>query len=120
MNVEMDQAISDLEQSTEKLLATEFADLAALAHALELRANAITKIAVLAECESAESDRNTAPVPDTVERLAAVLVRGEEATRRMFVVKQQAHEEWTRLDRILRGIEEASARVPGNTFDCAG
>lgn len=110
---ELENAIRELEQTTDHLLSTEFSDLLALATALEHRANAITKVALVAESETLHSAG-----PDAVERLATMLVRGEEATRRMFKVKQDTAEEWSRVTRARRGLE--SGVDTSGVVDCKG
>jgi hypothetical protein len=111
---QLEHAIAELERRTDTLLATEFSDLLALADALEHRADAITKVALVVE---SETDR--AGARQAVERLAALLVRGEEATRRMFRVKQQTAEDWSRANRARRGLEAAVGR-PAGKVNCVG
>ena len=89
--LELEQAIRQLEETTDGLLTTTADDLGALCAALDRRANAITKVALLSQ---------QAPGVSAVERLAAVLVRGEEATRRIIQSRREAHDELSRLTQV--------------------
>jgi len=84
--LELEQAIRQLEETTETLISTGTADLRALRSALEHRANAITKVALL-------TDRGSARGGSAVERLATVLVRGEAATRKILNARREANDE---------------------------
>lgn len=104
----LEQAISRLEGATEQLLTAEFSDLAALCQALEHRANAITQLALIAGDGSADKIPGTA-----VERLAAVLVHGEQAVRRILQARRETGTEWLRLNRVLQnmGREEPATQM---------
>ncbi|MBS1877419.1 MAG: hypothetical protein JSU00_29675 [Acidobacteria bacterium] len=99
MDSQLDKALQDLEQSTEALLEASQADLLGLCAALEKRADAITRIAFLVEVECVSS-------PDALERLSAALERGDGATRKALKMRQDAIEEWSRLNQLLRGVQE--------------
>ena len=109
--LEFEQAIRQLEETTEALLVTQTSDLGALCQALERRANAITKVALLAEGAHAGSG-------SAVERLAAVLVSGEAATRKILHVRREASDEWSRLQQVLRGAGSGDAAA--SRLECEG
>lgn len=92
------RAIDELESATDTLLATEFSDWNALRQALERRADAITILALTADAQT------PAPFGDSVERLTAILVRGEEATRRLLEARRGVGEEFSRLKQLVSSI----------------
>jgi ABC-type sugar transport system ATPase subunit len=113
MSGALEAALKDLDESTEALLEADIEDVVAVCKALERRADAITKVAFLIDEQPQASDRGA------VDRLGDALARGEQATRRALRMKQDATEEWTRLNQILHGLD--SGRVPTEPqLDCAG
>lgn len=101
INCDLENALKELDQSTNALLEADRSDVVAICQALERRADAITKLAFLAD----EAVGTTAV---TLGRLSAALARGEQATRRALNMKPDAIEEWTRLNQILRAQRSAS------------
>lgn len=109
------EALSRLEQATDSLLSTEFNDLAALALALESRADALTLLALAAGDEPAPH------VPeDTLTRMTQVLVRGEEATRKLITQRRELAADWSRQNQVARAQSEtASEPTPAQLDVCA-
>ena len=97
MSTSLDQALRDLNEATDALIEADQSDTQAVCSALEKRADAITKIAFLAE----EVGGHAASVLD---QLASALARGDQATRRVLNMKQDATEEWSRLRQIKDGL----------------
>jgi hypothetical protein len=108
MSTALEAALDDLDHSTDALLTTERSDILALCSALERRADAITKIAFLVE-DATEQDASA------LDRLAGVLSRGDQATRKVLRMKRDAIEEWMRLNQLLRGL----ATAPHHELDCS-
>lgn len=111
MNASLESAIRDLDQSTTALLTAEAADTVALCQALEQRAEAITNVAALLGSSPLSGK-------DVLRSLSESLRRGEEATRKVLRMKQDAIEEWSRMNQILRGLE--NERTPSERrIDCS-
>lgn len=111
MNPSLESAIEDLDRTTGALLTADAADTVALCHALEERAEAITTVAALL---------GSAPLSgkEVLKNLSDSLRRGEEATRKALRMKQDAIEEWSRMNQILRALE--SGRIPAERhIDCS-
>ncbi len=98
--LEFEQALRQLEESTNALLSTESSDLMALHQALDDRATAITKVALIAQ-QREPSDGSSA----ALERLAVVLVRGEEAARRLLASRLEAASQLARVRRTQQTLE---------------
>jgi hypothetical protein len=109
MHARIEKAIEELECTTDALLQLDEGDLVAICGALERRSDAVTRIAQLV----AEIGDGTA-----LERLSKALERGELATRRVLKMKQDATEEWARLQQLLHGLDSARRR-PDTNVDCA-
>lgn len=107
--LELEQALRQLEEATESLLATETADLVALCRALDQRADAITKVALISE----GAGRGTS----AVERLAAVMVQGESATRKLLGLRREASGEMGRLKYLRSGIDPEPEAGPGSSWE---
>lgn len=107
--LELEQALQQLEETTEALLSTEASDLVALCRALDQRANAITRLALISE---EAGSRNGA-----VERLAAVLVQGETATRKLLELRREASGEMGRLKHLRGGLETGPDAGPGIEYE---
>ena len=99
MSASLDKALRDLHDATEALIEADQSDIQAVCSALEKRADAITKIAFIA----AETGGHASNVLD---RLTSALARGDQATRRVLKMKQDATEEWGRLKQIKDGLGE--------------
>jgi hypothetical protein len=99
MEAELSGALRELELSTDALLGADTADLGRLSEALKRRARAVTRVAAL----GGELGRHG---PEAVRRLGAALDRGDEATQKVLSMKQDAADEWARLQRIARGLDE--------------
>jgi hypothetical protein len=97
MNSRLENALKDLEASTDALLEVDLQDVVAVCRALERRADAITRVAFLME----EVGQLRPAVGD---RLSAALARGDRAARHALRMKLDAIEEWTRLNQIARGL----------------
>ena len=97
MSTLIDRALQDLDQSTDALLTANPSDVVAICSALEKRADAITRIAFLVEDESAHD-------PLVLNRLGSALTRGDRATRQVLDMRQDAIEEWGRLNQLMRGM----------------
>jgi hypothetical protein len=108
---DLERAIRELEIATEVLLAVENSDLAAICQAIERRADAITALALVSgEHENAHEHEIF------IERLAGVMVRGEEATRKLMQARSDVTGEWSRLNRMLNGAG-SQARVSTVNID---
>lgn len=99
MALELEQALRRLEETTGTLLATGTTDLAALCRALDDRADAITRLALV-------SGSLPAAGPSAIDRLTNVLVQGEEATRRLIGVRREATVEWNRLASLSKTLAD--------------
>lgn len=99
MSNALEKALRELDQATDALLGADDSDVVTVCSALERRADAITKIAFLVE----EPGGHT---PDTLQRLNEALSRGDQATRRILHMRQDAIEEWGRLNQLRRGVSE--------------
>jgi hypothetical protein len=97
MSASFDKALRDLNEATEALIEADQSDTPAVCSALEKRADAITRIAFLA----AEAGGHA---PSVLDQLASALARGDQATRRVLNMKQDATEEWNRLRQIRDGL----------------
>ena len=97
MSALLDKALLDLNDATDALIEADQSDTLAVCSALEKRADAFTRIAFLA----AEAGGDARSVLD---QLASALARGDEATRRVLNMKQDATEEWSRLRQIRDGL----------------
>ena len=97
MGPSLDQALRDLNEATDALNEVDQSDTLAVCSALEKRADAITRIAFLAEEAGGHG-------PSILDRLASALARGDQATRRVLNMKQDATEEWSRLKQIREGL----------------
>lgn len=98
MTPSLESVLNDLDSSTADLIAADTQDVIALCKALEHRADAITKVALVLEEELPGDMRLLA-------RLAGSLERGEQATRKALRMKQDAIEEWTRMQHLLHGLD---------------
>lgn len=104
MDPELSGALRELELSTDALLETDTADVGRLCAALERRASAITRVAALADEIARQGSA-------AVQRLNSVLRRGNEAARKVLSMKQDAVQEWNRLNRVARGVEEGRPKA---------
>ncbi len=98
--LEFEQALRQLEESTNVLLSTEASDLMALHQALDDRATAITRVALIAQ-QREPADSGSA----ALERLAVVLVRGEEAARKLLSSRREAAAELARVNRTRQAMD---------------
>jgi hypothetical protein len=104
MKAELSEALRELELSTDALLEVDVADVGRLCGALDRRARAVARVAALGEELTREGT-------SAVRRLSAALNRGNEVTRRVVAMKQEAAEEWKRYDRIGRNMKEGRAKA---------
>lgn len=112
MNSQLETALEDLHRSTGTICDIGLEDMGAIRAALERRAEAIAKLAlVLEQTEVLEAS--------AADRLAEALALGERAARRALRMRFDAIEEWTRLHQIRRGLGQASAES-GQAVDVTG
>jgi hypothetical protein len=102
---ELEQAIRQLEETTATLLTGETPDLLALCQALDRRAQAITKIALLSEEAHGGADG--------VERLARALAEGGKATRKLIEMRRQMCDEFARLKHLQGAVAPGPEIRPG-------
>lgn len=81
----------------------------ALHQALDDRATAITKVALMAQQREPADDGSTA-----LERLAVVLVRGEEAARRLLSSRREAAADLARVKRTRQAVESPGEPQPSS------
>lgn len=112
MTPSLESAIEDLEQTTTALMTADASDIVALCQALERRSEAITRVASLLG-DPAHGGR------DALESLTRSLRRGEEATRKALRMKQDAIEEWSRMNQIMKGLTTGQ-EAPERRVDWSG
>jgi hypothetical protein len=107
LSPELERAVRQLESATETLLAAEFSDFTALGSILDRRARAIMEMAILVD--NARTARPSFASSD-LERISEVIVRGEEARRKIFIERREVAGEWNRVRAFRRTIgTEASS-----------
>jgi hypothetical protein len=104
MTPSLESAMQDLDQMTMALLTGDTADMVWLCRAVERRSEAITRVASLLG-HPAQGGKAV------LDRLSQALRLGEKATQKALKMKQDAIEEWSRMNQIMRGLATGQSPV---------